>query len=66
MANDPAKVKTTDSSWSTFTQSSGGSTKDIRKSSAIIRSQVADEVKIFTAASLMDGGIYISNHGKKP
>lgn len=65
MANESTKVKSNGSSWASFTQTSGGSTSDIRKSSAIIRSQVAGEAKIFAGSSLMNGGTYTNTQNKK-
>lgn len=65
MANNSAKVSTSDSSWASFTQPSGGSTRDIRKSSAVIRSLVTGEIKIFSEASLMNGGTRTTVQGKK-
>ena len=67
MANESAKVKPTPtgSSWASFTQSTGGSSSDIRRSSATIRSQVAGEVRIFSAGSLMNGGTHTNIQSKK-
>ncbi len=66
MANDP-KVKTYDSgSWASYTQSSGGTSGDIRRSAAQLNKQVAGEIKIFSKASLINGGMYIPKDNKKP
>lgn len=65
MANASAKVSTNDSSWAAFTQPSGGSTSDIRRSSAVIRNQVTGEIKIFSESSLINGGTRTISSPKK-
>lgn len=52
IARDPNPT----SSWSNFKLPPGGSSDDIRKSVAVIQSKVSEEKKIFSEASLMNGG----------
>jgi hypothetical protein len=44
------------SSWSNFKMSSNGTSSDIRRSAAEIRTKVFEERKIFADSSIIDGG----------
>lgn len=56
MANETTARKIGNSGWSTFKTIPGSASQDIRKGAATIKSKVEQERKIFSGASLLNGG----------